>query len=98
MDECPVVSTSPENLIENLRILITNPDLRREIGRASRLYVEKYQGFEAGKYLFGEVIKFLQGQRDSLINIYHPILGEYSIEKPIIEHPLKENKIKPSNS
>ena len=98
LDECPIVSSCPENLIENLRILITNPDLRREIGRASRLYVEKYQGFEAGQYLFGEVIKFLQGQRDSLINIYHPILGEYSIGKPIIEHPLKENKIKLSNS
>lgn len=98
LDECPIVSSCPENLIENLRILITNPDLRREIGRASRLYVEKYQGFEAGQYLFGEVIKFLQGHRDSLINIYHPILGEYSIGKPIIEHPLKENKIKLSNS
>jgi glycosyltransferase involved in cell wall biosynthesis len=98
LDECPIVSSCPENLIENLRILITNPDLRREIGRASRLYVEKYQGFEAGQYMFGEVIKFLQGKRDSLINIYHPILGEYSIGKPIIEHPLKENKIKFSNS
>ena len=98
LDECPIVSSCPENLIENLRILITNPDLRREIGRASRLYVEKYQGFEAGQYMFGEVIKFLQGKRDSLINIYHPILGEYSIGKPIIEHPLKENKIKLSNS
>ncbi len=98
LDECPIVSSCPENLIENLRILITNPDLRRELGRASRLYVEKYQGFEAGQYLFGEVIKFLQGQRDTLINIYHPIIGEYSIGKSIIEHPLKENKIKFYNS
>lgn len=98
LDECPIVSTCPENLIDNLRTLITNPNLRNDLGKASRQYVEKYQGFEAGQYLFGEVINYLEGKRDALINLYHPILGEYSKNKPKIIHPLKESKIQVAHS
>ena len=87
-----------KNLINNLRTLITNPDLRNDLGKASRQYVEKYQGFKAGQYLFGEVINHLEGKRDSLLNLYHPILGEYSKNKPKIIHPLKESKFQVGHS
>ncbi|MBT3667847.1 MAG: aminotransferase [Opitutae bacterium] len=98
LDECPIVSTCPENLLQNMRSLILNPELRVNLGEAGRVYVEKYHGFEAGQYLFKEVINYLHGNRESLINMYHPILGEYPNRTPKVCHPLKNNKIQTSNS
>jgi hypothetical protein len=40
--ECPIVNTNPDNLKENLIKLITNPELRHNIGIESRKFVEKY--------------------------------------------------------
>jgi glycosyltransferase involved in cell wall biosynthesis len=40
--ECPIVNTNPDNLKEQLIRLITNPQLRYEIGVKSRAYAEKY--------------------------------------------------------
>jgi hypothetical protein len=40
--ECPIVNTSPSNLKDQLIRLITNSELRREIGVQSRIYVETY--------------------------------------------------------
>lgn len=40
--ECPIVNTNPDNLKEQLIKLISNPQLRHDIGRQGREYVEKY--------------------------------------------------------
>lgn len=37
----PLVNTTPDNLYDNLKLLIENPDLRKEIGQKSRKYVEE---------------------------------------------------------
>jgi glycosyltransferase involved in cell wall biosynthesis len=39
---CPLVDTNPENLQDELRRLITDPGLRRELGDAGREYAVKY--------------------------------------------------------
>jgi glycosyltransferase involved in cell wall biosynthesis len=44
---CPLVDTNPENLQEQLRRLITNPELRRELGQAGREWVVKYHSHQA---------------------------------------------------
>jgi nucleotide-binding universal stress UspA family protein len=44
---CPLVDANPENLRDELRRLITNPQLRRELGDAGREYVVKYHSHEA---------------------------------------------------
>lgn len=93
LDECPIVSASPEIVVETLRKLVTRPDLRQQLGSAGREYVEKYHSYEACQYLFGEVIEYLYGQRESLINLYHPLLGEYPKCKPRVEHPLVNSHI-----
>jgi len=50
--ECPILSTNPDNLTENLRLLLENPALRTELGRKGREYVEKYHSYEfIGKQL-----------------------------------------------
>ena len=76
-----------------LRKLVTRPKLRAELGRAGREYVEKYHGLDSAKYLFGEVIEYVYGRRESLINLYHPLLGEYPKRKPRVKHPLVNNRI-----
>jgi glycosyltransferase involved in cell wall biosynthesis len=91
--ECPVVSASPETLVDVLRKLITRPHLRHELGRASRAYAEKYHGLDSAHYLFTNVIDFVYGRRDSMINLYHPLLGEYPRRSPKIQHPLVNNRI-----
>lgn len=92
-NECPLVSASPETLVDVLRKLITRPDLRRALGRAGRAYVEKYHGLDSAQYLFSNVIDYVYGRKESLINLYHPILGEYPNRSPKIQHPLVNSRI-----
>jgi glycosyltransferase involved in cell wall biosynthesis len=47
LDECPIVSTTPEQIKDHLRSLILDADLRRELGEAGRRYVLKYHSYEA---------------------------------------------------
>ena len=39
--DCPIVNTPPEKIYENLLMLIKNRELRIEIGKKGRQYVEK---------------------------------------------------------
>jgi hypothetical protein len=97
LNECPVLSTSPETLKENLRVLITNPGLREELGRAGCKYVEKYHSEETAQYMFGAIYdKVWYGKDVDLINLFHPLKSEYNRRKPIVQHPLIENKL-PAN-
>ncbi len=93
LSECPIVSGSPENLKEVLIKLIENPELRNRLGNASRQYVEKYHSLESCQYLFKQIIDFIYKRRGSLIDMYHPIYGEYMVGKAKIDNPLKNNTI-----
>jgi hypothetical protein len=93
LSECPIVSASPENLADVLRKLVTRPALRQQLGRAGRDYAEKYHGMDSAVYLFTEVVEYLLGRRESLINLYHPLVGDYPRRSPRIAHPLKNNRI-----
>jgi hypothetical protein len=94
LDECPIVSTSPETIIENLRLLVTHPELRIRLGKASRQYVEKYHSLEASAELFGSTLDYIYGRLDAqrFMNLYHPLLGKHK-DTPRIQHPLKNNRI-----
>ncbi len=91
--ECPIVSGSPENLVDILRKLVTRPELRQELGQAGRKYVEKYYGYDSAQYLFAEVIEYLYGRRERLIDLYHPLLSQYSNRLPKVIHPLKNGRL-----
>ncbi|MCW2763669.1 MAG: hypothetical protein JWR85_3870 [Marmoricola sp.] len=91
--ECPVVSATPESVADVLRTLVTRPLLRHELGRASREYAEKYHGLDSSAHLFTAVIDYLYGRRESLVHLYHPLLGDYSRRRPRVEHPLIDNRI-----
>jgi hypothetical protein len=91
--ECPIVSATPENVADVLRQLVTRPDLRRQLGAAGRQYVEKYHGLDSAAYLFSNVLDHVYGERESLANLYHPLLGDYPKRLPRVTHPLRNNRI-----
>jgi glycosyltransferase involved in cell wall biosynthesis len=94
LNECPILSTSPESVVGNLRLLVKNPALRNELGQAGRKYVEKYHSSEAMQYLFGSIYdKILYGKSVDLLNLFHPLKSEYNKRKSYIQHPLVENKL-----
>jgi glycosyltransferase involved in cell wall biosynthesis len=92
-NECPLISASPENLVDVLRKLIVRVELRHQLGKAGRKYVEKYHGLDSAQYLFINVINYALGKKKNLINLYHPLLGEYPNRLPKIQHPLVNNRI-----
>jgi Glycosyl transferases group 1 len=55
---CPVVETSPEGLLEDLRRLVTDPDLRRDLGKRGREFVLRYHSYEAVATEWEAVIEF----------------------------------------
>lgn len=94
LDECPILSSPPERLKENIRLLVGNPGLRAELGRAGRAFVEKYHSYKAAQYLFGSIYKrILDGEDIDLINLFHPLKSDYVRGSPRIAHPLVENRL-----
>jgi glycosyltransferase involved in cell wall biosynthesis len=78
LDECPIVSTTPEQIKDHLRSLITDPELRRSVGDAGRRYVLKYHSYEAmarmwelvyRKVWFGEQIELEAWHPDRTVNL-----------------------------
>lgn len=94
LNECPILSTSPETLVRNLRVLVENPQLRRTLGQAGRAFAEKYHSYAMAQYLFGSIQdKLLYGKDIDLINLFHPLKSEYNRRTPIIAHPLVDNRL-----
>lgn len=55
VDECPVVSALPETLADRLRVLVTQPALRLQLGQACREFALKYHSYKTAQYLFGSI-------------------------------------------
>ena len=55
--ECPIIDTPVSDLKKNIRLLVGDPDLRRQLGQAGRRYVQKYHSYAAIGELFDRVIR-----------------------------------------
>ena len=94
LNACPILSSSPETLLDNLRIMVRNPALRKKLGHAGRKYIEKYHSSETMKYLFGSIYdKILYGMNIDLMNLFHPLKPNNNKHKPYVQHPLVEDKL-----
>lgn len=94
LNECPILSTSPENIVDNIRVLVTNPSLRETLGKAGRKFVEKYHSFASAQYLFGSIYdKILDGKDVDLMNLFHPLTSAYNRRTPHIDHPLVDSRL-----
>lgn len=91
LDECPVLSTSPENIKKNIKLLIENSELRKELGQLGIKYVKKYHSEKSAQYLYGKIFnQLLNGIDEDLMNMYHPLKSEY-VKKNYIKTPLLNN-------
>jgi len=72
LDECPVVNTSIDQIKNNLRILITNPDLRRQLGQAGRQYVIKYHSYEIVAKMWDLVYQKIWYREKIDLRVWHP--------------------------
>lgn len=91
LNECPILSTTPETLKDNLRLLITHPELRKELGELGRKYAEKYHSYEMAQYLFTHIFRKLDGEDIDLMNLFHPLKSEY-VQNNYIKTPLINNR------
>ena len=91
LNECPIVSASPENLQFTLKKLIKNPNLRKKIGQESRKYIEKYHDLDSAHYLFSNIIDYIHENKSNIINLYHPLSSKYSKRLPKINNPYTKN-------
>lgn len=79
LNECPIVQANMDTVYDKLKWLIDNPDARKEIGEASRLYAEKYHSYVSQQLMWGRIYKKIwYGSSVDLLLFYHPLLGEYT--------------------
>jgi len=57
--ECPIVNTPISDIKKNLITLIKNKELREELGKKGRAYVEKYHSYKAIGKMFDEIFSYL---------------------------------------
>ena len=91
--ECPVVSSCPETILITLKKLIENPELREELGRCGRKYVKKYHSADFARYLFSNIISYVYGEKKSIMDLFHPLKGNYLKDSKKIYPPLKNNNL-----
>jgi glycosyltransferase involved in cell wall biosynthesis len=64
--ECPIVDTSVDTLVDNMRRLVTNPELRLRIGRESREFAVRRHSYDAlGRRWAGIVEPVWRGEAPS---------------------------------
>lgn len=93
LNECPIVSATPETIKEVLRSLYKQPELRNELSTLSRIYAEKYHSHQTFQEFYRAIDAFLFEQGPDLINFYHPLIGHSSTVENKIKTPLIDNRI-----
>jgi len=91
LNECPIFSSNPEKIKSSLRRLITQPELRKQLGESGVKYVEKYHSYKAMGEIFGAIYdRIWYGKEVDLLNFFNPNDKEsFNNRYPFIEHPLQ---------
>jgi len=95
LNECPALSSNPEKIKETLLYLIKDPELRKSLGEAGVKYVEKYHSYKAMGEIFSAIYdRVWYNKENDLINFFNPNNKDsYNNKYPIVNHPLKNNRI-----
>ncbi len=67
--EIPIINANPENIKGNLLKLIENPELRLELGRRGRAFVEKYHSYQYMGSVFDKIYRKLWFGEDGEIDV-----------------------------
>jgi len=74
LNECPIVSTKPETIYLNLKELVTNPQLREELGKKGRIYAEKYHSYKTTQFLFPKIYDRIWYKKEvDFTGMFHPL-------------------------
>jgi glycosyltransferase involved in cell wall biosynthesis len=93
LSECPIVSTTVETITPNLRRMVSEPSLRRELGLAARAYAEKYHSYEAALFVFESVyMRIEDGSVRELDGLLAPD-SEYAQRRAKVHHPLVDHRL-----
>lgn len=93
LNQCPILSAGPETIEKQLELLITNPDLREQLGKAGRQYVDRFHSYKTAQYLFGSIYRvILDGENIDLHNLFNPITSDFVSRQDPIGHPLVLNQ------
>jgi hypothetical protein len=93
LSECPIVSTTVETIKSNLRRLVEEPALRRELGLAARAYAEKYHSYESARFVFESAYRRIEdGSPRELDGLLSPD-SEYARRRPKVRHPLVDHRL-----
>ena len=60
-NELPIIYIDPDNIYQNLKMLLEDPELRRELGEKGRKYVEKYHD---PTKIANDIIELITGNKD----------------------------------
>jgi hypothetical protein len=94
LDECPILSATPETVCARLRSLVVDPDLRERLGRAAAAYAAKYHSDETAAFQYGEIYRHIwNGEDCALIDMFHPLKSKYGRSAPRVEHGLVHNRL-----
>lgn len=95
LNECPVISATPEDIYETLKFLVKNPAFREEIGLKNRQFVEKYHSYKMFSSFFSKVVEKYWFEKDiDIMHYFHPLnKNSYNNQSSRIEHPMVDNKI-----
>jgi glycosyltransferase involved in cell wall biosynthesis len=83
LDECPILDTPVERIKENLKLLLEDPDLRDELGRAGRRYVERFHSYAVVGQMWQHVYDHVWHGRPLEISAWNPSL--VSVDQPARE-------------
>ena len=79
LDECPILSATPETIADRMRALVVDPDLRERLGRAGAAYAAKYHSDETAQYLYGSIYRRIwNGEDVALLDLFHPLKSDYN--------------------
>jgi hypothetical protein len=94
LDECPILSATPETIADRLRALVVDPGLRERLGRAGAAYAAKYHSDEAAQYLYSSIYRRIwHGEDIALLDLFHPLKSAYNATLPRVEHGLVRNRL-----
>jgi glycosyltransferase involved in cell wall biosynthesis len=94
LNECPVVSATPETIKEVLRKLVEQPELRKELSVLSREYAVKYHSHATFQEFYRAIDAYLFEDGEDLINFYHPVIGRSERSREKLTNPLHLNEIR----
>jgi glycosyltransferase involved in cell wall biosynthesis len=72
LDECPIVNTPIDKIKEHLQMLVTQPELRKQLGQAGREYVVKYHSYEAVGAMWHAIYRKLWYSENIDLSAWHP--------------------------